>query len=41
MEEPEGSMDPIVVHGPLMEDALAYEILFPVEKRKYLPSEVL
>jgi len=34
MEDPLGNIDPIVVQGPLMDEALAYEILFPVENRK-------
>jgi hypothetical protein len=34
-------MDPILVHGPAMLDELAYEISFPVEKRKYLLSDDL
>jgi hypothetical protein len=41
MEEPDGNMEPIVVHGPLIEDALAYEISLPVENRKYRLSDVL
>lgn len=31
----------MVVHGPEREDALAYEISFPVENRKYLLSDDL
>lgn len=34
MDDPEGSMDPTVVHGPEMDEAFAYEILLPVENRK-------
>jgi hypothetical protein len=41
IEEPDGNIEPIVVHGPLMEDALAYEISLPVENRKYKLSDVL
>lgn len=41
IDDPSGSIDPITVHGPAMLDELAYEISFPVEKRKYLLSEDL
>ena len=39
IDEPSGKTDPIAVQGPSMEEAEAYEILFPVEKRKYVPSD--
>ena len=42
IEEPLGRTEPdSAVHGPDSEDALAIEILFPVVKRKYMPSEAL
>lgn len=34
IEDPLGNMDPMLVHGPLIDEALAYEILLPVENRK-------
>jgi hypothetical protein len=37
--DPPGNIDPMSVHGPSIDGALAYEILFPVENRKYTPSD--
>lgn len=34
IDDPSGNMDPTAVHGPSIDEDLAYEILFPVEKRK-------
>lgn len=39
IDDPSGTTDPTAVHGPSMDDDLAYEILSPVEKRKYTPSD--
>lgn len=39
IEDPAGNIEPMFVHGPLMEDALAYDILLPVENRKYRLSD--
>jgi hypothetical protein len=41
IDEPSGRTDPIAVQGPSMDDAEAYEMSFPVEKRKYVPSDSL
>jgi hypothetical protein len=40
MLEPSVIALPWLVHGPANAEAVAMVILFPVEKRKYLPSEV-
>lgn len=39
IDDPLGKTDPNTVQGPSIEDAEAYEISFPVEKRKYVPSD--
>lgn len=39
IEDPAGNIEATYVHGPLMEVALAYDILLPVENRKYRLSD--